>query len=65
LFRFRGDQFEVGPVVDSPAIMERDYFDPTPEEQIVVFVESGTLSRAEELIESYEHVNPEGAEIPN
>jgi hypothetical protein len=44
--------------------MERDYFDPTPEEQIVVLVESGTLRRAEQLIESCEHCNPEGAEIP-
>jgi hypothetical protein len=44
--------------------MGRDYFDPTPEEQVVVLVESKTLRRAERLIESCEHCNPEGAEIP-
>jgi hypothetical protein len=33
----------------------RDYFDPTPEEQVVVLVESKTLRRAERLIESCEH----------
>jgi hypothetical protein len=44
--------------------MGRDYFDPTPEEQVIVLVESKTLRRAERFIESCEHCNPEGAEIP-
>jgi uncharacterized protein with PIN domain len=44
--------------------MVRDYFDPTPEEQIVVLVESATVRRAEKLLESCEHCNSEAAEIP-
>ena len=44
--------------------MGRDYFDPSPEEQVVVLVESATLRRAERLIESCEHCNPDGAQIP-
>jgi hypothetical protein len=44
--------------------MNRDFFDPTPEEQQVVLVESETLRKAERLVESCEHCNPEGAEIP-
>jgi hypothetical protein len=44
--------------------MGRDYFDPTPEEQVVVLVESKALRRAERMIESCEHCNPGGAEIP-
>jgi hypothetical protein len=44
--------------------MGRDYFDPTPEEQIIVLVESKTLRRAERLIESCEHCNPGDADIP-
>ncbi len=43
--------------------MGRDYFDPVPEEQVVVLVESATTRRAEKLIESCEHCNP-SAEIP-
>jgi uncharacterized protein with PIN domain len=39
----------------------RDYFDPTPEEQIVVLVEAATVHRVEKLIESCEHCNSEGA----
>jgi len=42
--------------------MSRD-FDPTPE-QIVVLVDTATLRKAEKLIESCEHCNGEGAEIP-
>ena len=38
--------------------------DSTPEEQNVVLVKVTTLRKAEQLIESYEHCNPEGAEIP-
>jgi hypothetical protein len=44
--------------------MGRYYFDPTPEEQVVVLVESKTLRRAERLIESCDGCNPEGADIP-
>jgi hypothetical protein len=44
--------------------MARDFFDPSPEEQKVVLIEPETLRKAEKLIESCEHCNPEGAEIP-
>ena len=41
-----------------------DFFDPTPEQQNVVLINAATLREAERLIESCEHCNPEGAEIP-
>ena len=41
-----------------------DFFDPTPEQQIIVLVDSRTLRQAEQLIESCEQCNEEGAEIP-
>jgi uncharacterized protein with PIN domain len=44
--------------------MIRDFFAPTPEEQIVVLVDAATLRQAERLIESCEHCNEESAEIP-
>jgi hypothetical protein len=44
--------------------MARDFFDPTPEEQNVILVDAVTLGQAAKLIESCEHCNPEGAEIP-
>jgi hypothetical protein len=44
--------------------MSRDFFDPTPEEQNVVLVDAATLHDGERLIESCEHCNPDGAEIP-
>ena len=44
--------------------MPRDFFDPTPEQQIVILVNTFTLNKAEQLIESCEHCNREGAEIP-
>ena len=44
--------------------MNRDFFDPTPEEQKVVLIDAETLHKAEKLIESCEHCNPEDAEIP-
>jgi hypothetical protein len=44
--------------------MSRDFFDPTPEQQKVVFIDAPILHEAERLIESCEHCNPEGAEIP-
>jgi hypothetical protein len=40
------------------------FLDPAPAQQIVVLVDSTTLRKAEQLIESCEHCNPEGAEIP-
>jgi hypothetical protein len=47
-------------VIES-ALMPRDFFDPTPEEQNVVLVDATTLRQAEKLIESCEHCNPEAA----
>ena len=44
--------------------MSGDFFDPTPEEQNVVLVDTATLRKAERPIESCEHCNPGGAEIP-
>jgi uncharacterized protein with PIN domain len=44
--------------------MTRDFLDPTPEEQIVVLIDVATLRKAEQLIESCENCNREGAEIP-
>jgi hypothetical protein len=42
--------------------MTHDFFDPTPEERKVVLVDPATLRKAEKLIESCEHCNPEGTE---
>jgi hypothetical protein len=42
----------------------RDFFDPSPEQQNVVLIESTTLRTAERLIESCEHCNEEHAQIP-
>jgi hypothetical protein len=44
--------------------MSGDFFDPTPDEQVVVLVQSATLRQAERLIESCEHCNEEDAQIP-
>ena len=44
--------------------MHRDFFDPTPEQQNVILVDAATLRKAERRIESCEHCNEEGAEIP-
>ena len=44
--------------------MTRDFFDPTPEDQNVVLINIATLHEAERLVESCEHCNPDGAEIP-
>jgi hypothetical protein len=44
--------------------MPRDFFGPTPEQQNVVLINTTTLREAERLIESCEHCNSEGAEIP-
>jgi hypothetical protein len=44
--------------------MPRDLFDPKPEDQIIVLIEEDDLRQAERLIESCEHCNPAGAEIP-
>jgi hypothetical protein len=42
----------------------RDFFDPTPEQQTVVLIDAAILRKAEKLIESCEHCNAEGAEVP-
>jgi len=42
----------------------RDFFDPTPEQQNIVLINTAVLRKAERQIESCEHCNPEGAEIP-
>ena len=44
--------------------MTRDFFDPTPEQQNIVLINTAVLPKAERQIESCEHCNPEGAEIP-
>ena len=44
--------------------MPRDFFDPTPEQQSVILIDAATLREAERMIESGEHCNPVGAEIP-
>ena len=44
--------------------MPGDFFDPSPEEQVVVLIDAATIRKAERLIESCEHCNEEGAEIP-
>jgi hypothetical protein len=44
--------------------MPRDFFDPTPEEQNVIMVDTATLHKAEQQIESCEHCHPADAEIP-
>ena len=41
-----------------------DFFDPSPEKQVVVSVGRVTIYRAEFLIEGCEHCNPDGAESP-
>jgi hypothetical protein len=51
-------------VPNTVSAMTDDFFDPTPEEQNVVLVNSATLRQAEELIEFCEYCNPDGAEIP-
>jgi hypothetical protein len=44
--------------------MPREFFDPTPDEQVTVLVEHKTIRNAEGLIRSCEHCNPDGAEWP-
>ena len=44
--------------------MPRDFFDPTPEQQNIALINAATLREAERLIESCEHYNLEGTEIP-
>jgi hypothetical protein len=55
-FRFRDD----GDIIRR---MTPDFFDPTPEKQDVVLIDTATLREAEKLIKSCEQCNPEGAEI--
>ena len=42
----------------------RDFFDPTPEQQSVVLINTAILQEAERLIDSCEGCNPINAEIP-
>ena len=42
----------------------RDFFDPTPEEQIIVLIDTAILRKAERLIESCEHCSPDDVQIP-
>jgi hypothetical protein len=49
---------------DKIRAMPRDFFDPTPEQQNVVLIDTVTLHEAEQLIESCEGCNPDGAESP-
>src|SRR5437870_9567713 len=51
-------------MIESNSRMPRDFFDPTPEQQSVVLINTATVHEAEKLIESCEGCNPEGAEIP-
>jgi len=44
--------------------MPRNFFNPTPEEQIIVLIDEATVGEAQRLIESCERCNPMGAEIP-
>jgi len=44
--------------------MPRDFFDPTPEELVIVLVEGEIVREAEGFIKSCEHCNPDGAEWP-
>src|SRR5262249_52486905 len=44
--------------------MPGDFFDPILEDQSIVLIQETDLREAEKLIESCEHCNPEGAEIP-
>jgi hypothetical protein len=39
--------------------MPRDFFDPAPEQQNVVFIDGATLREAERLIDSCDGCNPE------
>ena len=44
--------------------MPSDFFDPTPEEQIVILIDAAILRKAERLIESCEACNEDDAQIP-
>ena len=44
--------------------MSRDFFDPTTEQQNVILIDTATLRKAKQMIESCEHCNAVGAEIP-
>jgi len=44
--------------------MQSDWFDPSPEQQIVILVDLAMVHKVERLIESCEACNENGAEIP-
>jgi hypothetical protein len=43
--------------------MSPDFFDPSPEDQVIVLVQQGAIRQAEKLIGACEHCNPEAAEM--
>jgi hypothetical protein len=44
--------------------MDREFFDQTPGKQVVVLIEREVIGNAEGFIESCEHCNPQGADLP-
>jgi hypothetical protein len=44
--------------------MNRDFFDPSPEEQHIVLIDAKTLPKGRKAHRICEQCNPEGAEIP-
>jgi hypothetical protein len=44
--------------------MPREFFDPTPEEQVIVLVEREAIRKAERFIKSCEQCDPEAADWP-
>jgi hypothetical protein len=44
--------------------MARDFFDPTPENQVIVLIDAATLRQAERLIESCEQCNRKARKSP-
>jgi hypothetical protein len=42
-----------------------DFFDPTPEQKVVILVDAATLRQVERLIESCEHCNEEAPRSPS
>ena len=44
--------------------MQREFFDPTPEDQVIVLVKHETVRDVQKFIKSCEHCNPHDAEWP-
>jgi hypothetical protein len=51
------------PDVESPT-MPRDFFDPEPEDQIVMLIDATTLRKAEKFIAFCEHCDKDSSEFP-